>query len=90
MARVDRFAEEHELVIEEMKRVRRWFAWRTTWWRDRIHSGRQSVSRLIAEGRTAYAFKQSHLLSVLAEKFVSLWKVILRDLKLDPEIIDDL
>jgi hypothetical protein len=78
-----------ELVIEEMKRVRRYFNWRITWWRNRM-SGRDpsnSAANVIA-GCSAYAAKQIALLQRMESRFTGLWKLALKESFADTEFQD--
>jgi hypothetical protein len=86
-ARVNRFAEEEELVIEEMKRVRRYFTWRVKWWKELVSETNESA---ITRGRAAYAQKQMGLIRKLDSKFAGLWRGTLHGLGMPIDIVDDL
>lgn len=87
-ARVCRFDEEQELVLEEMIRVQRYFGWKVLWWRDREATGSENVVDKVRSGRAAYAKKQAHILVCLNEKFVRMWKSLLVTLNLPLSSID--
>lgn len=72
-ARVNRYKEELELVLEEMKRVQRYFIFRQAWWLERGESGLHDVLPKIKFGRLAYAHKQADIADKLREKFVKFW-----------------
>jgi len=87
-ARVNRFAEEVELLIEEMRRGRRYLTWKSGWWREHLNTGSSSVGSLVKAGRAAYALKQASILDALSQKFVAVWTRELAMMKFDPKIID--
>ena len=75
-ARANRFGEEVELVLEEMRRTQRYFAWRCSWWlqREDVQTIGGCNSELITSGRRAYARKQVSIYTRLASKFVGTWE----------------
>lgn len=75
-ARVERWQEELELVIEEMRRVPWYMAWKTSWWIARAE-GRTDGSPLLQAGCCAYAAKQAFIWFALGDKFISMWTPIL-------------
>ena len=81
-ARVNRFKEEVELVLEEMRRVRRYFMWRRAWWKEREGSGCGGVLPKIMAGRVAYSRKQVTVIDQLDSKFIKIWSNQLKTLKL--------
>jgi len=85
-ARVNRFKEEKELVLEEMRRVRRYFTWKSNWWRERRFLGTDNVSLSIKSGREAYAMKQANIIDDLESKFTKQWLTSLSVLGL-PEFL---
>jgi hypothetical protein len=76
-------------VLEEMRRVRRYFAWRSNWWCERANMGRPEVRRLVKSGRAAYAYKQANIIEALSQKFISIWQLELQTLNLEISLIDD-
>ena len=78
------------LVLEEMRRVQRYFRWRAGWWREREHVGRNGVLPLVASGRAAYALKQATIVERLNAKFVGIWHHQLGQCKLAHSDIDNL
>ena len=79
MARAERYIEEEELVLEEMRRVRQYLTWKATWWRDPQQSGRgrSCASDPVKEGSAAYAVKQALFYEALMDKFTRQWQHIL-------------
>ncbi|KAF8333824.1 hypothetical protein F5887DRAFT_1079836 [Amanita rubescens] len=79
-ARANRWQEECLLLEEEMARVLRYFAWQAGWWKDianRMVSARGSFGNssdsATAEGRRAYALRQSSLQVALKEHCKQAW-----------------
>ncbi|RDX40775.1 hypothetical protein OH76DRAFT_1302131, partial [Lentinus brumalis] len=71
-ARVERWGEEEQLLLEEMRRVLEYFEHRAGWWRDQ--AGRRSdVSPQLATALGIYAEKQALVMDHLREHFVALW-----------------
>jgi hypothetical protein len=70
-----RYAEEVELVEEEMRRVLQFLEWRAGWWRSLIglREGLQPEAAL-REGHLAYAWKQAAYMDGLAARFRKTWK----------------
>jgi hypothetical protein len=91
---VNRYREEQELVLEEMKRVRRFFVWRMRWWKERTSgagfSEEGAGSAMVVSGRLAYANKQIGLISKLDSKFAGLWRSTLLGLDLDVDEVEKL
>lgn len=75
-ARARRYAEEEELVLEEMRRTIKYLEWKASWW---LCLRPPLTEVYIEEGRRAYAEKQTAMLRHLADKFKNIWKPILRD-----------
>jgi hypothetical protein len=78
-ARARRYAEEEELVLEEMRRTLQYFQWKADWWRSWGCSHQQ---RRVESGRKAYAEKQAVLLEELSMKFNKIWQTRLKELAL--------
>jgi succinate dehydrogenase/fumarate reductase flavoprotein subunit len=68
------YAEEVDLVEEEMRRVLQLLRWRAEWWRWLV--GRQAEGQLepLREGHAAYAHKQAAYMDTLVKNFEKLWK----------------
>ena len=72
-ARVNRWSEEVELLLEEMRRVIEFLKWQAEWWGGRA-SSRSLGSVVDQEGLTAYACRQAALRLSLATSFQHLWR----------------
>jgi hypothetical protein len=83
-ARAERFAKEVELVLEEMKRVLRYFSWKASWWRDIM--GNRSNEHIRA-GCAAYSQKQAFINEAMRQKCSTLWGTGLKALLLDDRIL---
>ncbi|KAK7008377.1 hypothetical protein R3P38DRAFT_3324478 [Favolaschia claudopus] len=71
-ARSLRWAEEVELLEEEMRRIRAFLLWRAKWWREMIDLlGREAGPQ--REGETAYALRQEAIHTALADEFTKEW-----------------
>jgi len=70
-ARAMRWAEEVELLQEEMRRVLCFLMWHENWWHKK---GAISLPDNNAEGLVAYAGRQAQLRRDLTECFQSTWK----------------
>lgn len=84
-ARARRFSEEEALVLEEMKRVRRYFAWKASWWREKVTDA--GLDKVV-HGKNAYALKQASMWVRLESKFFTLWQNELSNLKLDLTLLN--
>ncbi|KAJ7903966.1 hypothetical protein B0H13DRAFT_1620975 [Mycena leptocephala] len=73
-ARKKRWEEEVMLLREEMRRVLRYLAWQSGWWRQRIEL-REDASPEVAAGIRAYALKQAHSHDRLGAFFERKWKL---------------
>jgi hypothetical protein len=76
-ARVERWEEEIELLLEEMRRVPWYMKWKTQWWVDQAAGRGDEVSPLLKSGCRAYAAKQAYIWSSLGEKFRGMWTPLL-------------
>ncbi|KAK7044982.1 hypothetical protein R3P38DRAFT_3308726 [Favolaschia claudopus] len=71
-ARSLRWAEEVDLLEEEMRRVWAFFLWHAQWWREKIGLlGREEGPQ--CEGETAYALRQEAIRTALADEFTKEW-----------------
>ncbi|KAJ7108897.1 hypothetical protein C8R43DRAFT_1139824 [Mycena crocata] len=74
-ARCMRWAEEVDLLEEEMRRVQHFLLWRAEWWKEQIgRRGLEDGPQL--EGETAYALRQSALQMKLRGDFMREWKAL--------------
>ncbi|KAG1868741.1 hypothetical protein C8R48DRAFT_598239 [Suillus tomentosus] len=71
-ARALRWAEEIELLQEEMRRVLQFFDWHANWW-DEQQDRLVCETAAQREGLIAYANKQAHIRRQLASRFRVLW-----------------
>ncbi|KAF7322140.1 CxC2 domain-containing protein [Mycena kentingensis (nom. inval.)] len=72
-ARAKRWAEEVELLQEEMRRVLEFFSWKAAWWRS-LEGGRvNDAEQAVAAGLEAYANRQARLQEQLRAKFERSW-----------------
>jgi hypothetical protein len=71
-ARKVRWTEEVLLLREEMRRVMRYLAWQSEWWRQRLEP-RVDLDREISAGIQAYALKQADWHTRLAGFFRGKW-----------------
>ncbi|KAF7367039.1 CxC2 domain-containing protein [Mycena sanguinolenta] len=72
-ARAMRWAEEVDLLEEEMRRVGAFLHWHSRWWSERVGL-RSLTARPQFEGETAYALRQASIQAQLAEDFEQEWK----------------
>lgn len=70
--RVDRWAQEKVLLQEEIRRVLRFFEWRSSWWLDQRHRRKDEHASVLRE-LAAYAEKQAAVYNRLAAKFAGMW-----------------
>ncbi|KAJ6605141.1 hypothetical protein B0H10DRAFT_607302 [Mycena sp. CBHHK59/15] len=77
-----RYAEEVELLEEEMRRVRQFLDWRAGWWRSLVglRSAMQPDAAL-REGHAAYAGKQAGYMAGLSARFTKMWEDVPRFLE---------
>ena len=74
-ARATRWAEEVQLLVEEMRHVIT-FDWKAKWWKEQGNA-HVDLSADLADGLFAYAAKQEHVYSSLAMSFGARWHPIL-------------
>ncbi|KAG2739550.1 hypothetical protein P692DRAFT_201664013, partial [Suillus brevipes Sb2] len=68
-----RWAEEVELLDEEMRRVLQFLRWHAAWWHEK---GRESTLNAAAaehEGLVAYAYRQAQLRHNITDRFEKMW-----------------
>ncbi|KAK7028741.1 hypothetical protein R3P38DRAFT_2937983 [Favolaschia claudopus] len=72
-ARAMRWAEEVDLLEEELRRIDQFLQWRAEWWIAQIN--RRALADLPQlEGETAYAIRQASIQRTLAAEFTDEWK----------------
>ncbi|KAJ7853711.1 hypothetical protein B0H14DRAFT_2354164 [Mycena olivaceomarginata] len=71
-ARANRWAEEVDLLEEEMCHVDVFLQWRSGWWKERVGL-RGLPNGPQCEGETAYAIRQSAVQATLAAEFATEW-----------------
>ena len=71
-ARKDRWEEEVNLILEEMRRTVVYYEWKQLWW---MEQGRKRLSGedSMQDGISAYAQKQAYYCKCLAERFAVAW-----------------
>lgn len=86
-ARVDRWAEEIQLLQEEMGRVVRFLEWKAGWW---VSQGSQRTDevQLLSDSLRAYAEKKADILRQLARHFASMWLPLLVKEGIKPSWVD--
>ncbi|KAJ6506403.1 hypothetical protein C8R47DRAFT_1241797 [Mycena vitilis] len=73
-ARANRYAEEVELLEEEMRRVVEFLKWRAGWWESLLGlRAAQQADAALREGHAAYVRKQAGYMRGLAVRFEKLW-----------------
>ncbi|KAF4568154.1 hypothetical protein EYR36_010163 [Pleurotus pulmonarius] len=83
-ARLQRWDEEVELVIEEMRRVLVFLDWKKGWWYEQGALRAGSAPPAVLSGLIAYAAKQAWLLGALLQDSVERWLPELSKLGLAP------
>ena len=76
-ARCDRWDEEYQLVQEEMRRIVVYLEWKAAWWKAQA-SRRTVDNSALAQGLSAYAYRQESLLTLLAASSAMKWGNALR------------
>ncbi|KAF7303364.1 CxC2 domain-containing protein [Mycena indigotica] len=72
-ARAKRWAEEVELLEEEMRRVLEFCSWKAAWWMD-LSNRRQGATESLMAGLRAYAERQAHIHSARQLQFAANWR----------------
>ncbi|KAJ6510913.1 hypothetical protein C8R45DRAFT_965557 [Mycena sanguinolenta] len=72
-ARAKRWAEEVDLLEEEMRRVLAFLRWRSGWWGGMV-GRRELPAGPQLEGETAYALRQAGIQAEMADEFEREWK----------------
>lgn len=87
-ARVRRWTEERQLVLEEMRRVLAYLRWKSKWWID-AGQGRDDISPELTSGVRAYANKQAAICIAIAYQCASHWQKVLKAAEIIPEWVCD-
>jgi hypothetical protein len=67
-----RWAEEVDLLEEEMRRIRQFLVWRAEWWKAKVDRRGLSDGPQL-EGETAYALRQAGIQAARAKDFAEEW-----------------
>jgi hypothetical protein len=80
------YAEEIDLLEEEMRRVLQFLQWRADWWTSLVGlpAGKQEKLAL-REGHAAYARKQAGYMQGLRDRFEHQWRDVARELEVARE-----
>ncbi|KAJ7044257.1 hypothetical protein C8F04DRAFT_1250200 [Mycena alexandri] len=73
-AKAMRYAEEVDLLEEEMRRVTQFMEWRAEQWRALVGVRDVGTDEALQEGHAAYAHKQAGYMSAISGRFQALWK----------------
>ena len=79
-ARAERYEEEVELTIEEMRRTLEFFKWKSQWWlalQDSRASSPEPPDPQVVHGLRAYAHRQSSIYSSLVTTYINHWQEFL-------------
>ena len=79
-ARAERYEEEVELTIEEMRRTLEFFKWKSQWWlalQDSRASSPEPPDPQVVHGLRAYAHRQSSIYSSLVATYINHWQEFL-------------
>lgn len=71
-----RWAEEVELVLEEMRRVKQFLAWQAGWWIEQEYRREASATEIHSEGLSAYARRQARIRLDLKVHFEHMWRAV--------------
>ena len=71
-ARSERWAEEKDLVVEEMRRVVEYLDWKAQWWRSQ-GTRRTGLSPMVMRGLGAYTTRQALVYEQMAKSFAGDW-----------------
>jgi hypothetical protein len=77
-----RYAEEVDLLEEEMRRVLQFFEWRADWWRAQVGLRAGGQEGALREGHAAYAYKQAGYMDGLRTRFREEWSSVAKLLEL--------
>ncbi|KAJ7355180.1 hypothetical protein DFH08DRAFT_690485, partial [Mycena albidolilacea] len=75
-AKAMRYAEEVDLLEEEMRRVLQFLDWRAKWWRGKVGLRAEQQLEALREGHAAYAHKQAGYMDGLRMRFEEEWSSV--------------
>ncbi len=75
-ARRDRWAEEYQLIQEEMKRTVVYSEWKAKWWRTQV-AWRTVTDQALSQALCAYAERQADMWERLASSCIEMWVPLL-------------
>ncbi|KAJ7798239.1 hypothetical protein B0H14DRAFT_3492715 [Mycena olivaceomarginata] len=75
-AKAMRYAEEVDLLEEEMRRVKQFLDWHAGWWRSLVGLRSSGQDEALREGHTVYAAKQAAYLDGMRDSFATMWRDI--------------
>jgi hypothetical protein len=87
-ARADRYEEEAELTLEEMRRTLEFFKWKSRWWlmsQDLRAKSAAPPDPQVQHGLRAYAYRQASMYSSLIPIYVDHWRKFLVEHSLGAE-----
>jgi PAS domain-containing protein len=87
-ARAERYEEEVELTVEEMRRTLQFFKWKSQWWlmlQDIRASSATPPDPQVAHGLRAYAHRQASMYSTLVTLYLDCWQRFLVEHSLGTE-----
>jgi hypothetical protein len=76
-AHAERWTEEVDLVVEEMRRVIAFLMHKANWWKTQARV--RKVDDELRDGIAAYAAKQSHIMQTMAQRFGEKWYGCLKE-----------
>ncbi|KZT38987.1 hypothetical protein SISSUDRAFT_968609, partial [Sistotremastrum suecicum HHB10207 ss-3] len=86
-SRKQRWAEEQELVVEEMRRVLVFYRWKSDWWLQQI-ARRAEAADPVRAGLKAYCHKQAAMWKTMASQCATVWAGSLHGFNIDCPWID--
>jgi hypothetical protein len=69
-----RYAEEVDLLEEEMRRVLQFMDWRADWWMSLVGLRAGVQDEALREGHEAYAVRQAGYMKGIRDRFAAQWK----------------
>ncbi|KAG6825043.1 hypothetical protein H0H92_005019, partial [Tricholoma furcatifolium] len=85
MARLSRWEEEVDLVLEEMRRVIVYFGWQAAWWRAKGESVNKTMDPSLRSGLLGYAERQANMFDQLGTSCAICWLPVLQKAGVEPE-----
>jgi hypothetical protein len=73
-----RYAEEVNLLEEEMWQVLQFLEWRANWWRGRVGLQAEQQPEALLEGHAAYTYKQAGYMAGLLTRFKEEWSNVVK------------